>query len=848
MNGPVLLSARTLFALMLLPLLMGIAGSVTTPLVFDITPDSDVNTTRIFIANISGSGFNSGAHVLLVPVDTRPAHKGNIIDGGITGPFLNGPQAAYLSGDEAFIVSQGSNALEIIDVSDPAHPLHKGSLLNGAGGALLNAPKSVYVSGNYAYVASSGNNALEIVDVSDPAHPTHKGSLTNGTGGALLNAPKSVFVSGNYAYMASSGSNALEIVDISDPANPVHTGSIKNDALLKTPTGIAVSGRYAFVASSGSNALEIVDVSNPAGPVHKGTIKDGGSNPPFLKSPSGVFVYGKYAYVAGSGSNALEIVDISNPSIPVHKGGLINGIGGAWLGSPASVYVSDHYAYVASAGSNALEIVDISNPAVPIHLGTILNGAGGALLNVPSSVSVSNPYAYVVSKSSNALEIVEVGSVISIPATNVVVSSSSMLTCTFNLTNTTAGEYTVLVANPGGAPGALVNGFSLTAPIPPPIVIGIAPMSGVNSTIVRNINLTGAGFNTTVIPLVKLNRTGFAEIVGTNVTVVSSTQLTCSFDLTGQETGSWNIVVINPDGQESVLVNGFSVMSILLPSPPPTTVTIPVTPGAESGASESLRSGRGRSSVATSSGAPAEGNMTFFIVPDKTRDIEYPYTIISVSFVPTRTLGSTDLIVVESAEVTRPPGNGRITAGVVSIEPVALHPSAIRAGTITFAVSDSWLRANDLTPESICLMHLQDTIWSELTTTYQNRSGDDHYFTASTDGFSFFAISTRVPTHPANAMETTTIAEPSRATNTPARVTTTLHPSAIQQANISGTGTFVERPTRGVSVPDASPYDSDIWSVVPAVVTVSGITVTGGLLIRHWWIRRQNPALFRRYD
>jgi PKD repeat protein len=83
-------------------------------------------------------------------------------------------------------------------------PLHKGSLVDGAG-------SNVFVSGNYAYVADR-RDALEIIDVSDPAYPVHKSTIKNGTGGAILVSPNSVYVSGNYAYV--TGSNALEIIDI----------------------------------------------------------------------------------------------------------------------------------------------------------------------------------------------------------------------------------------------------------------------------------------------------------------------------------------------------------------------------------------------------------------------------------------------------------------------------------------------------------------------------------------------------------------------------------------------------------------------------------------------------------
>ena len=654
----------------------------------------------------------------------------------------------FFSGTMAYVTSKWSDALEIVEVTDPAHPVHKGSLLHGTGGALLKAPTGVVVSGIYAYVASSGNNALEIVDVSNPAHPVHAGSITNGTGGALLSDPRSVTVSGSYVYVTGYGSNTLEIVDISDPASPVHAGTMKDDTRLKNPTSVFVSGDYAYITSAGNNALEIVDVSNPANPFHKGTIKDGNGNVPFLKTPTDVYVIRNFAYVTSSGINAaLEIVDVANPAIPVHKSGIRNGVGNALLGDPAGVYISDHYAYVASAGGYALEIVDVANPAVPVHLGTITNGAGGALLNVPSGVYVSSPHAYVTSRIGNALEIVDIGSVTSIPATSVAVHSGSTITCTFDLTNATPGAYNVVVTNPGGAPGMLVNGFIIAAPVPPPAITGITPSGGSNMTAVSITNLSGINFNTTIKPSVKLNRTGNADIAATNVTALLSTQLTCTFDLTGQEAGSWNVVVTNPDGQEWMLANGFTVFPVvptilptivptiewttvpttipttectIVPTTKPTTIqTPPVTSGDGGSSPESGKSRRGSSTVVTSPGANAGTRMSFGVSePNSTGRMEYPYAIVSVSIVPSRSLGSTDLIVTEAGTITPPPGNNRTTAGVVAIEPVAVNPSVISSGTITFAVADAWLQANGLTPAQVTLMRLNYGIWSELPTTY----------------------------------------------------------------------------------------------------------------------------------
>ncbi len=122
-------------------------------------------------------------------------HRGSLTDGSGSAPFLNNPNNVFVTGNYAYIASAGSNALEIVDVSNPANPVHRGSIVHGSGGALLNNPYSIFVAGNYAYITSAGSNALEIVDVSNPASPVHRGSIVHGSGGALLNNPYGVLYS-----------------------------------------------------------------------------------------------------------------------------------------------------------------------------------------------------------------------------------------------------------------------------------------------------------------------------------------------------------------------------------------------------------------------------------------------------------------------------------------------------------------------------------------------------------------------------------------------------------------------------------------------------------------------------
>lgn len=358
----------------------------------------------------TGAVFNTsvvGVHIITYNVvDAAGNHATEIIrtvrvDNGAK---ISRPQSVAVSGNYAYLVSE-DNALEIVDVTDPAHPVHRSSILHGDSGAVINSPKSVFVSGDYAYIVSYGN-ALEIINISNPLLPVHTGILNNGEGGANINHPISVFVSGNYAFIALYGGSALEIVDISNPAHPTHKSSFYYESIIY-PTSVFVSGNYAYIVSFGTNSMEIVDVSDPAHPTHKGVIYNG-TGGASISNPQSVFVSGNYAYITSRGADILEVVNISNPAIPIHAGKIADGSGGVALFAPIFSFISGNYAYVVSYVGSALEILDISDPANLAHSGTIADGMGGAALSYPNSIVVSGNYAYISSSLSNALEIVDI--------------------------------------------------------------------------------------------------------------------------------------------------------------------------------------------------------------------------------------------------------------------------------------------------------------------------------------------------------------------------------------------------------------------------------------------------------
>jgi len=96
---------------------------------------------------------------------------------------------------------------------------------------------------------------------------------------------------------------------------------------------------------------------------------------------------------------------------------------------------------------------------------------------------------------------------------------------------------------------------------PAPTVTSITPNSGANTGSVHITNLAGNNFSTTGTPTVELRKSGQASITAASVSVLSSTQIDCYFDLNGAAVGTWDVVVANPDSQSGTLADGFTVIS-----------------------------------------------------------------------------------------------------------------------------------------------------------------------------------------------------------------------------------------------------------------------------------------------
>ncbi len=313
------------------------------------------------------------------------------------------PHSIFVSNNIAYVASQLSDSLTVMDVSNPSNPILLTEVYNGDGEFnALDGARSVFVDGNIAYVASFDSNSLTIMDVSNPADPQLLAEVTNGTGGFtnLLGAI-SVYVSNGVAYVACNNGDALGIIDVSTPSAPTRITEVVNGSggfnALDGPASVHVSDNVAYVASSTSSSLTIIDVNDPANPTLLTELVDGSGGFNRLNGAISVFVDGNFAYVASRVDDALTIIFVGNPSSPILATQIVDGNGGFnRLNGASGVYVQNNIAYVASQTDASLTFVDVTSKTSPTLLGEIYNGDGQAnRLSGAFGVFVSGSTAYV---------------------------------------------------------------------------------------------------------------------------------------------------------------------------------------------------------------------------------------------------------------------------------------------------------------------------------------------------------------------------------------------------------------------------------------------------------------------
>ena len=424
---------------------MGTAGTAPT-LAISVGAVSDPAGNGI--AQTTGT---IGVAMLGLPItEIRPI--ANITDSPTTD--LDGPSQVDIFERDgrtyAAVASNTDDAVQIVNVTDPARPAPLGSVTNSAPGTELDGPFSVAVferdGRTYAAVASASDDAVQIVDITDPSQPAPLGSVTNSALGTELDGPFSVAVferdGRTYAAVASYFDDAVQIVNMTDPADPDPIAVVRDDAgtALNGARSIATfetDGRtYAAVASYFDNAVQIIDVTDPDNPAPAGRLTGfwRASSVDVVKTDGGRLhaVIGQSWRSGGSYYGAIGTVDISNPARPVSAGTLSLGLdGGVYHSLRAFMQNGYAYALVGADTGDKLSLFDITDPTDPSLVGSISHGEDGAILDGPRMMDVfwrdGRAYALVPSYYGDGIQVVSILTAADIPPA---ISSAAYITGT----------------------------------------------------------------------------------------------------------------------------------------------------------------------------------------------------------------------------------------------------------------------------------------------------------------------------------------------------------------------------------------------------------------------------------
>jgi hypothetical protein len=132
---------------------------------------------------------------------------------------------------------------------------------------LCSQARSVAVSGSNAYVVGEYSKSLVVVDISNPASPVIRGSVVSSS---LLDRVR--VRPGACARRWHRALRHVPPIMLAAAAPPPAEALSRSHVLCAQAHFVAVSGSFAYVTAYLSDSLVAVDISNPASPVIRGSV------------------------------------------------------------------------------------------------------------------------------------------------------------------------------------------------------------------------------------------------------------------------------------------------------------------------------------------------------------------------------------------------------------------------------------------------------------------------------------------------------------------------------------------------------------------------------------------------
>ena len=288
----------------------------------------------------------------------------------------------------AMVAAFGDDAVLILDVTNPDAPkwvARADHTVNGFTG--LAGPEDVEVFGvfgkTYAFVAGGGTNAIQIMDVTDPRMPSPVSCISHGISDLVVQATGiGIITKGVDLFVRTSEDAAVRLPSIynglTSPVDCVWRDSTERDT-MNHPSKMDVfeAADKAYLLATGLDGVHVIDITKPWDAAPLTTIRDGeGAH---LEDPYDLTTYEvsgvTYVAVASFGDDSMQILDMANPEAPSAAGSLVSTMPQDEPVWPADTAVFGTFgsAYVLASGArdDTIQILDITNPAVPAVLATV---------------------------------------------------------------------------------------------------------------------------------------------------------------------------------------------------------------------------------------------------------------------------------------------------------------------------------------------------------------------------------------------------------------------------------------------------------------------------------------------
>jgi len=421
-------------------------------------------------------------------------------------------------------------------------------------------PVSIPVASFFMNVTSGAPSlAVQFIDTSTNTPTTWAWAFGDGATSTVQNPSHVYTATGTFTVNLTAQNSA-------GSSSATRTITVSRNPVIANFTGSPTTGFAPLT-------VQFTDASTGPITVRNWTFGDGNvsseQNPLYTYPSMGVYSVG-LTVSNGTGSNTLTRTDYITVSTPVSGNIVLNAYKGAYIESGGAMQfrVTGLYSYVTVNG-----VTYTLNQGDTVRL-VIENNGYGSLYSSSSAITTFSFsdvsfYQNGVYKNRGTTSGIQVSGYDQYQSTMDLYMPSASAWTSFSVDGTSLingqSSATVRITGLKGAMNleatsgnVYYTGGASGYQIPGPQVTGITPNSGVSYSTVSITDLSGMYFEPGLTPTVKL-RNGVSTITATGVSVLSSSQIQCTFNLAGAAPGQWDVVVVNADGRSGTGTGLFTV-------------------------------------------------------------------------------------------------------------------------------------------------------------------------------------------------------------------------------------------------------------------------------------------------